>query len=211
MPSPKVAVLGLQGDFQKHIDRLRFLGADAFNARLPEEVESADALVIPGGESTTIGKLLVRFHLVDAIRKAHAAQRPIFGTCAGLILLAKRITSTSSERGGQPTLGLLDITVSRNAFGRQIDSFESTVDAPKLVGPNGSPLTAVFIRAPIVEQAGPDVEVLARHHDQIVFVRQGTVLGASFHPELTDDVRVHGYFLDLVNQSLTHVRSTDLT
>jgi len=197
---PRIAVLALQGDFQKHIDRLNEVGAEAFNARSPEEIASADAIVIPGGESTTIGKLLDRFGLLEPIRNAHIEGKPIFGTCAGLILLAARITDATSERGGQTTLGFLDVTVSRNAFGRQIDSFESVLFAPKLVGSSNKPLSAVFIRAPIVEEVGPDVEILASYDGRIVFVRQGKVLGASFHPELTDDSRVHSYFVDLVRE-----------
>jgi 5'-phosphate synthase pdxT subunit len=202
MTKPKVAILGLQGDFQKHVDRLAALGADAYTARLATEIEQADALVLPGGESTTIGKLLVRFQLWKPIKAAAAAGKPIFGTCAGLILLAKDITDGTGERGGQSTLGLLDVTVSRNAFGRQIESFECELDAPLIAGPNEKPLSAVFIRAPIVDRLGETVEVLAKYAGHIVFVRQNNILGASFHPELTDDTRIHAYFLKLVLESL---------
>ena len=205
MSKPKIAVLGLQGDFHKHIERLAGLGAHAYAARLPEEISEADGLIIPGGESTTIGKLLVRYNLLDSIRTASDFGKPIYGTCAGLIVLATRISSSTSERGGQPTLGLLDITVSRNAFGRQIDSFESTIDAPIITGVGGKPLSAVFIRAPIVEEVGNNVQVLASYNGNIVFVRQDRILGSSFHPELTDDDRVHQYFLSVVDESLVTV------
>jgi len=201
MPKPQIAVLGLQGDFQKHIDRLNELGAHAFNARLQEDIGIADALVIPGGESTTIGKLLSRYKLIEAILNASAQGKPIFGTCAGLIVLAKQITSTTSEKGGQTTLGLLDAVVSRNAFGRQIDSFECKLDAQTIAGPGEEPLAAVFIRAPIVESVGHNVQVLASYDRQIVFVRQNHILGASFHPELTNDLRVHSYFLNMVREA----------
>ena len=194
---PKIAVIALQGDFQKHIDMLQTLGADAFNARLPQDVERADALVLPGGESTAIGRLLTRYGMDDAIKAAHAAGKPIYGTCAGLILLSRAVTADTGERGGQPTLGLLDVVVARNAFGRQVDSFEVPLDIP-LLGPG--PLGAVFIRAPYVVEAGPSVDVLARHDGKIVFVKQGTLLGSAFHPELTGDTRVHQLFLSLVVQ-----------
>jgi 5'-phosphate synthase pdxT subunit len=202
MQKPRIAVLGLQGDFQKHIDRLNELGADAFNARLSEEISSADGIVIPGGESTTIGKLLVRFQLLDSLRKAGIEGKPIFGTCAGLIVLAAHVTSDTSEKGGQTTLGLLDATVSRNAFGRQIESCECVVDAPEIAGSADAPLSAVFIRAPILEKVGKNVKVLASYSGRIVFVRQDNLLGASFHPELTPDPRVHQYFLNMVQNYL---------
>ena len=195
---PKIAVVALQGDFQKHIDMLQALGADAFNARLPADIERADALVLPGGESTAIGRLLTRYGMDDAVKAAHAAGKPIYGTCAGLILLSRAVTAETGERGGQPTLGLLDVVVARNAFGRQVDSFEVPLDVP-LLGPE--PLGAVFIRAPYVADAGPGVDVLARHDGKIVFVKQGTILGSAFHPELTGDTRVHQLFLSMVNDS----------
>jgi 5'-phosphate synthase pdxT subunit len=201
----RVAVLGLQGDFQKHIDRLNALGADAYNARVPDDISSADALVLPGGESTTIGKLLIRYQLVDSIKDAAAHGKPIFGTCAGLIVLAAGIADGTGERGGQTTLGLLNVVVSRNAFGRQIDSFECELDAPSIIKPGDEPLSAVFIRAPIVEEIRNGVEVIASYEGQIVFVRQGNILGASFHPELTDDTRVHAYFLDIVRKHAERV------
>ncbi len=194
---PKIAVVAVQGDFQKHIDMLQALGAEAFPARLPGDIVRADGVILPGGESTAIGRLLARYGVDDALQAAHAAGKPIYGTCAGLILLARAVTADTGERGGQPTLGLLDVVVARNAFGRQVDSFEAALDVPAL-GPE--PLGAVFIRAPYVVEAGPGVDVLARHGSKIVFVRQGTLLGSAFHPEITGDTRVHEMFLSLVTQ-----------
>ncbi len=190
----KIAVVAMQGGFQKHIQMLTELGAEAFGARLPQDIGRADGVILPGGESTAIGKLLTRYGMDAALKTAHAQGKPIYGTCAGLILLSKSVTADTGERGGQPTLGLLDAVVARNAFGRQVDSFEAALDVPTL-GPE--PLGAVFIRAPYVVEAGPDVEVLARHDGKIVFVRQGNVLGTAFHPELTAEDRVHRFFLSL--------------
>ena len=189
----------MQGDFQKHIDMLNALGADAFSARLPRDIERADGIVLPGGESTAIGRLLARYGMDDALKAAHALGKPIYGTCAGLILLSQGVTAETGERGGQPMLGLLDVVVARNAFGRQVDSFEVPLNIPQL-GPE--PLGAVFIRAPYVVEVGPDVDVLARHGGKIVFVRQGTLLGSAFHPEITDDRRVHTLFLSMVTESM---------
>ena len=182
----------MQGDFEKHIQMLNALGAEAFGARLPQDIARADGIVLPGGESTAIGKLLARYGMDDALKAAYAQGKPIYGTCAGLILLSCGVTAGTGERGGQPTLGLLDVVVARNAFGRQVDSFETPLHIPAL-GPE--PLGAVFIRAPYVVEAGPSVDVLARHDGKIVFVRQGTLLGSAFHPELTGDDRVHRLFL----------------
>lgn len=196
---PRVAVLALQGDFERHCARLAELGAEAVQARLPKEIEEADAVIIPGGESTTIGKLLARYKLDQAIKDADAQGKPIYGTCAGLILLAKQIES-GEERGGQNLLGLMDITIARNAFGRQVDSFEATIDSPAFA-PEGEPaLSAVFIRAPVVTQTGPDVEILGRFGEKVVLVRQGNLLGSAFHPELTPDTRIHRFFLSLVQE-----------
>ncbi len=192
---PKIAVVAMQGDFQKHIDMLTRLGADAYPARTPGDIARADGVILPGGESTTIGKLLARYGVDEAIRESSAQGKPIYGTCAGLILLARGIAEGTGERGGQPTLGLLDAVVARNAFGRQVDSFETALDIPAL-GPD--PLRAVFIRAPYVAEAGPNVETLATYDGKTVFVRQGTILGSAFHPELTDDDRPHRLFLSLV-------------
>ena len=192
---PKIAVVAMQGDFQKHIEMLNSLGAEAFNARLPQDIERAEGIVLPGGESTAIGKLLARYGMDDALKTAHAQSKPIYGTCAGLILLSSGVTADTGERGGQPTLGLLNAVVARNAFGRQVDSFEARLEVPAL---GSEPLEAVFIRAPYVVEAGRDVEVLARHDGKIVFVRQGTILGSAFHPELTGDSRVHQLFLSMI-------------
>lgn len=189
---PKIAVVAMQGDFDKHLQMLTSLGVEAYPARTPAQIAQADGIVLPGGESTTIGKLLARYGLDEAIQTAAEEGKAIFGTCAGLILLAREIAVGTGERGGQPTLGLLDIVVARNAFGRQVDSFEAQLDVP-LLGPE--PLHAVFIRAPSVVETGPQVEALATYEDKCVFVRQGNILGSAFHPELTDDDRTHRLFL----------------
>ena len=182
-------MLALQGDFAAHIAALERVGASAFPLREAEELAGIDALVIPGGESTTMGKLLVRFGLDEPIRAAHAQGKPIWGTCAGMILLAKRIES-GAERGGQPTLGLMDIAVARNAFGRQIDSFEAEIESDLGV------LRGVFIRAPYIVEAGSEVTVMARYDGKIVLVREKNLLASAFHPELTDDDRLARYFLE---------------
>ncbi len=194
---PKIAVVAMQGDFEKHLQMLARLGAEAFPARMPADIEKADGIVLPGGESTTIGKLLARYGVDEAIKTAAGQGKAVYGTCAGLILLAREIAPGTGERGGQPTLGLLDITVARNAFGRQVDSFEAALDIPAL-GPE--PLRAVFIRAPFVVQAGPDVQTLASYEGKSVFVRQGNILGSAFHPELTEDDRAHRLFLSLIGE-----------
>jgi 5'-phosphate synthase pdxT subunit len=191
----KIAVVAMQGDYAKHIEMLKGLGAEAYPARLPAEIAAADGVILPGGESTTIGKMLARYGVDAAIQQAAEAGKAVYGTCAGLILLARAIAAGTGEQGGQPTLGLLDAVVARNAFGRQVDSFEAALDVPAL---GAEPLRTVFIRAPYVVEAGPSVEVLARQGDKIVFVRQGRILGSAFHPELTADDRVHRYFLSLV-------------
>lgn len=192
---PKIAVVAMQGDFEKHLQMLSRLGAEAYPARTPGEIDRADGIILPGGESTTIGKLLARYGLDDALKRAAAIQKPIYGTCAGLILLSREIAAGTGERGGQSTLGLLDAAVARNAFGRQVDSFEAALDVPAL---GSDPLHAVFIRAPYVSEAGPDVETLATYDGKTVFVRQGTILASAFHPELTEDDRVHRLFLSLL-------------
>jgi 5'-phosphate synthase pdxT subunit len=194
---PKIAVIAMQGDFAKHVEMLNRLGADAYPARLPGDVTDADGIVLPGGESTTIGKMLARYGVDDAVKQAAEAGKAIYGTCAGLILLARDIQADTQERGGQPTLGLLDVVVARNAFGRQIDSFEAEISAPVI---SKEPLRGVFIRAPYVVSAGPDVETLASYEGKVVLVQQGRILGSAFHPELTQDDRVHRYFLSLVTQ-----------
>jgi len=194
---PRIAVLALQGDFARHIEVLRSLGADAYPARLPRDLDAADGIVLPGGESTTIGKLMARCGLDEALCSTAQAGTPIYGTCAGLILLARQIVPGTGERGGQATLGLLDIVVARNAFGRQQDSFEAGLDVPVL---GDEPVRAIFIRAPYVTETGPNVTALATHEGKIVFVRQGNILGSAFHPELTSDSRVHQFFLSMVTK-----------
>lgn len=194
---PKIAVLAMQGSYEKHLQTLTRLGAEPYPARTPAEIGRADGVILPGGESTTIGKLMARYGVDEALQNAAQAGKPIYGTCAGLILLAREIAHGTGERGGQPTLGLLDVAVARNAFGRQVDSFEAHIDVPVL---GGDPLQAVFIRAPSVVQSGPAVETLATYDGKAVFVRQGAILGSAFHPELTDDDRAHRFFLSLLGE-----------
>lgn len=196
----------MQGAYEAHRTAVRAAGGEAFLVRTAEEAATADALILPGGESTTMGKLFARFGVDTAIRQAHEVGKPIFGTCAGMILMAKNITR-GEMRGGQPTLGLMDIRVARNAFGRQIDSFETDIEAPAIAV--GEPIRGVFIRAPFVEEAGPDVEVLARFEDRTVLVRQGNLLASAFHPELTGDTRVHAYFLRMAEAVSAHSDEAD--
>lgn len=188
-----VGVLALQGAFIEHERILRKLGHAVTQVRLPQHLEGIDRLIIPGGESTAIGKLLVAYRLVEPIRQRAKQEMPIWGTCAGMILLAKQITEGRPE--GQPALALMDITARRNAFGRQMDSFEAHLDVPEL-GP--APFRAVFIRAPVIDAIARDVEPLARLDDQrVVAVRQGRLLATAFHPELTGDDRFHRFFLEM--------------
>jgi 5'-phosphate synthase pdxT subunit len=191
--SKKIGVLALQGGYAAHVNVLRRLGAEVIEVRLPEHLALCDALVMPGGESTTIIRLLQRNHLdTEIIARANAGM-PIFATCAGLILLSKRIDA-GAEQGGQPTLGLLDVAVVRNGFGRQLDSFEADLNIKGL----DAPLRAIFIRAPFIKDVGDSVDVLTMVDDRIVMVQQGNILAAAFHPELLDDDRIHAYFLDKV-------------
>ena len=190
----KIGVLALQGDFREHIQAVKMAGHAGLTVRRPEELVEIDALIIPGGESTTIALLAESFGLIEPIRERITVGMPVYGSCAGMILLADRILDGAQ---GQATLGGIDMTVRRNAFGRQVDSFESDLAF------DNSPLRAVFIRAPWVEEVGKEVEVLAeiqgcdgaRHP---VAVRQGSLFVTSFHPELTGDLRVHRYFFDQV-------------
>lgn len=194
-PPPRVGVLALQGDVREHVRVLTDLGAEAIKVRRPEELEGVDGLVLPGGESSVIDKLSRAFGMREPVREAIAAGMPMYGTCAGLILLADRITDGIE---GQQTFGGLDVTVRRNAFGSQVDSFEVDLDIPALGEP---PVHAVFIRAPLVEEAGDGVERLASLDDgRVVAVRQGSLLGTSFHPEVTGEHRFHALFLDLVRE-----------
>ena len=191
---PPVGVLALQGDVAEHLRALRETGADPVSVRRPEELDRVEGLIIPGGESTTIWKLIDIFGLADQLRKRISDGLPVFGSCAGMIMLADRLPDPAS---GQQTLGGIDMTVRRNAFGRQVDSFERDLDVTGLAG---GPYRAVFIRAPWVEQTGPGVEILATDPgtSRIVAVRQGRALATSFHPELTPDWRIHEMFVDMV-------------
>ena len=189
-----VGVLALQGDFREHIAMLRSIDVDTYEVRTPKDLERCDALVIPGGESTTIGKLATRYGLIEPIRQRCAEGMPVFGTCAGMIFLA-----TATTEGSQPQLGVLDAAVERNAFGRQVDSFEADLNISGLE----DPMHAVFIRAPWIDKIGADVEVLASVTEpggtvHPVLVRQGRILASSFHPELTGDTRLHQLFVDSI-------------
>ncbi|GAA3490549.1 MULTISPECIES: pyridoxal 5'-phosphate synthase glutaminase subunit PdxT [Streptomyces] len=190
--NPVVGVLALQGDVREHLIALAVADATAREVRRPEELAEVDGLVIPGGESTTISKLASLFGLLEPLRERIAAGMPVYGTCAGMILLADKILD---PRSGQETLGGIDMIVRRNAFGRQNESFETTVD---VTGVEGGPVEGVFIRAPWVESVGAQVEVLAEHGDHIVAVRQDNALATSFHPELTGDHRMHAMFVEMV-------------
>lgn len=191
----RIGVLALQGAFVEHEKMLGQLGVEAAEIRLPSQLSQIDGLIIPGGESTTMGKLAVAYGLLEPIRQMAAAGWPIWGTCAGMIVLARDIGELS-----QPLLGLMDITVERNAFGRQVDSFVTNLDIPELG--DGGPFPAVFIRAPRIQRVGPDVQVLAKLEDgAIVAARQGNLLVTAFHPELTRDPRFHRYFVQLVEES----------
>ena len=191
----KIGVLALQGDFVEHISMLKRLKVEASEVRLPEQLKGLDGLIIPGGESTTIGKLAVEYNLMDAL-KQFGQRRAIWGTCAGAIFLSKDISRD------QPLLGLMDIKVERNAFGRQIDSFETDLDVPELKKATGTTedFHAVFIRAPLIESVSGDAKILASLTDgRIVAAQQGHLLATAFHPELTNDTRFHEYFLTLVD------------
>src|ERR1700733_1802721 len=193
---PTIGVLALQGDVAEHLRALTAAGARPVPVRRPEELDDAAGLVIPGGESTTIWKLAVIFDLMEPLRKRLAAGMPAFGSCAGMILLADRVEDAIA---GQETLGGIDMTVRRNAFGRQVDSFESDV---ALRGVPGPAFRAVFIRAPWVEETGAGVEIIGTEPgtDRIVAVRQGPALATAFHPELTPDLRLHSLFIDMVRE-----------
>lgn len=194
----KVGVLALQGSFLEHQDMLNRIGVEVREVRLPEHLENLDGLILPGGESTTIGKLAVDFGLLEPLRD-FGKEKPVWGTCAGAILLSK------DAHRNQPLLELMDITVDRNAFGRQIASFETDLEIPALkqVSDNEAPFPGVFIRAPLISSIEKDAESLAALPDgRIVAAQQGHLLATAFHPELTDDQRVHRYFIYLVEDSL---------
>lgn len=188
----RVGVLAVQGDVREHLALLAGLGADAMPVRSAAQLDDVDALVIPGGESSVIDRLTGILRVRDPLRERIAAGMPVLGTCAGLILLADRILDAAP---GQRTLGGLDVTVRRNAYGSQVDSFETSVPMPAL---GERPVAASFIRAPVVEEAGEGVTVLGEHEGRIVAVEQGAVIGIAFHPELVGDDRVHRRLLDRV-------------
>ena len=182
-----VGVLALQGAFREHVAAVTRLGATAREVRQLKDIDGIDALIIPGGESTTMGKLLNEWNMLEPLRQRILDGMPVYGSCAGLILLCRDI-----ENSDQPRLGVLDATVRRNAFGRQVDSFETNLSIPEI---GADPLPAVFIRAPVITGVGAGVKVLAEVDGQAVAVRQNNILATSFHPELTPDTRMHSYFL----------------
>ena len=189
----KVGILALQGAFIEHEQVLNRLGVAAREVRLPRDLEGLDGLIVPGGESTTIGKLAAQYDLIDPLRALAQSGKPMWGTCAGMIFMAKNVGRE------QPRLGLMDVTVQRNAFGRQVDSFEADLDVKGIDG--ARPFHAIFIRAPLIESVGAGVDVLARvdrnNEAVIVAVQQGNLLATSFHPELSADDRFHRFFLSL--------------
>ena len=185
----KIGVLALQGAFREHEKSLKSCGAETCQIRLPEHLEDIDALVIPGGESTTMIRLLLEYGLLDKIKERAEKGMPIFGTCAGMVLLSKKV-----EGSDQITLKLMDTVVKRNAFGRQVNSFEAGLDIEMF----DTPYRGVFIRAPYIVSVGQGVEVLAKYQDKIVMVKQGNFLASAFHPELTEDNRIHKYFLSMI-------------
>jgi 5'-phosphate synthase pdxT subunit len=187
----RVGVLALQGAFREHVLMFEALGAAAVTVRLPGQMEGLDGLVIPGGESTAIAKLMTAYGFYDTIRERHDAGMAVWGTCAGAILLAREIGDALPD---QEPLGLMDISVRRNAYGRQVDSFEAPLDMRHL----GDPFPGVFIRAPLIERVGEGVEVLAEHDGRIVAARERDRLATTFHPELTGDTRVHRFFMEEV-------------
>ncbi|MBU6422920.1 MAG: pyridoxal 5'-phosphate synthase glutaminase subunit PdxT [Chloroflexota bacterium] len=187
----RAGVLGLQGDFAEHLATLRDMGVAAVDVRRPEQLDQVDALIIPGGESTTIGKLAAQYGIISKVRERAAEGMPVWGTCAGAIFIAKNVPAHP-----HPLAALMDMTVERNVFGRQIDSFEADLDMP-VIGPK--PFHAIFIRAPRIARVGDGVDVLATLNDgTVVAARQGRLLATSFHPELTPDRRLHEYFLSLI-------------
>jgi pyridoxal 5'-phosphate synthase pdxT subunit len=189
----KIGVLALQGAVREHIRLLQQTGATAVAVKRAEELSDLDGLVIPGGESTTIGKLVKKYELTEPILSLHRAGKPIFGTCAGMILIAKNIGPEE-----EPHLGIMDITVKRNGFGRQRESFEAELAVKNIA----DDYPAVFIRAPYIEKVEPGVEVFAEVDGKIVAAKQGNLLAMSFHPELTEDPRVHAYFAEMVRESM---------
>ncbi|CAM4471776.1 pyridoxal 5'-phosphate synthase glutaminase subunit PdxT [Paenibacillus tarimensis] len=192
MTSMKIGVLALQGAVAEHLRSLELAGAEAVAVKRVEQLEELQGLVIPGGESTTIGKLMRKYGFMEAIKEFSDQGKPLFGTCAGLIVLADRIDGQDEAH-----LGLMNMTVSRNAFGRQRESFEADLDVKGM----SEPLRAVFIRAPLIKEVREGVEVLSEYKGEIVTARQGHLLACSFHPELTDDYSLHAYFLEMVREA----------
>ncbi len=200
--SVKIGILGMQGAIEEHEAMLSSLGVDTIRVKKPNHLEEVDGLIFPGGESTTMIKLINFTGLKEPLKEYIGVKKmPVFGTCAGMILLSKTIDNYAS----QETLGLIDIEVRRNAFGRQIDSFEEELEVK---GIRGEPVKAVFIRAPIIDRAGEDIEILALHEGKIVMARFDNILVSSFHPEITDDKRVHEYFLGMVREWQESRKST---
>ena len=189
----RIGVLALQGDVPEHIRALEKCGCEPREVKTKADLEDIQGLIVPGGESTTLGNLLVNFGLVDPIAEAARGGLPMLGTCAGMIMMAKDIVGSQ-----QPRLGVLDVVVRRNAFGRQVDSFETDL---KIKGLRGGPFAAVFIRAPHIESVGEGVEVLSEFEGKPVLVRQGHLLASAFHPELTNDLRIHKFFLEIIRQA----------
>ena len=197
--APRIGVLALQGDVREHIEALATLGIEGAEVRTLAQLDAVDGLIIPGGESTTIARLLLTFEMHQPLRARIAAGLPVWGTCAGAILLAERADLD------RPTLGVMDMLAERNAYGRQVDSFEANLD---IAGLDGGPLRAVFIRAPRLAEPGPGVEVLAQLDDgSIAACRQGHMLATAFHPELTSDSRLHAYFLAMTEEARTAARA----
>jgi 5'-phosphate synthase pdxT subunit len=190
--TPAVGVLAYQGDVREHLEALAAVGASPVEVRTLADLDRVDGLVVPGGESTVIGKLAARYGLLEPLRERVSGGLPVFGTCAGMIFLAREV-----EGPPQNLLGVLDVRVRRNAFGRQVASFEAEVDVK---GVDGGPVSGAFIRAPWVAEAGPEVEVLAEIDGKVVAVRQGDLLATAFHPELTGEVRLHRWLVELVAQ-----------
>lgn len=188
----RIGVLALQGAVREHIVSIEKCGSEAIPVKWPKDLENLDALILPGGESTTMRRLIDRYGLMEPLRKFADSGKPMFGTCAGLILLAAEVVDSE-----QPHLGVMDVVVERNSFGRQIDSFEADLEVTGLA----TPFNAVFIRAPHIVSVGPNAEVLCEHNGKIVMARSGQFLGCSFHPELTDDHRITEYFINMVSEA----------
>jgi len=188
----KIGVLGLQGAVREHIHSIEQCGAEAVVIKHKEQLEEVDGLILPGGESTTMRRLIDKYEFMDGLKNFASTGKPMFGTCAGLILLAKNIVGYN-----EPHIGVMDVKVERNSFGRQRESFEVDLDIAGVA----EDFTAVFIRGPHIVQAGENVEVLAKHNERIVAAREGNILGCSFHPELTDDHRMTAYFVNMVKEA----------